>query len=63
MPVERADADAGLAGDLLQRGVDAVFGEGRRSHFDQSVTIALRVGAQRLLRSGGCLVLDGFCRL
>src|SRR5262245_57028912 len=50
MPVERADADLRPLGDLLQRGIDAMLGEGLRRHLDQLVTIALRIGAQRLGR-------------
>ena len=49
MPVERADADTGAARDLLQRGIDAAFGEDRRRHLDQPVAVALRIGAQRLV--------------
>src|SRR6185437_9887922 len=44
--VEGADADTGLAGDILQRGVDAVLGEGGRGHGEQLVAVATRVGPQ-----------------
>src|SRR6185437_16970311 len=51
VPVERADADAGLAGDRLERRVLA-GGEGMGGHLQQAVAVALRVGAQRPLSGG-----------
>ncbi|CCV15163.1 hypothetical protein MESS4_750098 [Mesorhizobium sp. STM 4661] len=60
MPVERSDADAGLAGNLLQRGIDAMRGKGRRRDLDQPVAIALRIGAQFFCRCGVGFVFN--CR-
>ncbi|CCV08190.1 hypothetical protein MESS2_730086 [Mesorhizobium metallidurans STM 2683] len=63
MPVERADADAGLAGDLFQRGIDAMRGKGRRRDLDQPIAVALRIGAQLFCRCGVGVVFNGNGRL
>ena len=45
MAIERADADAGLLGDLSHRSVHARGREHRHGRLQQRVDVALRVGA------------------
>ena len=52
VPIQRADADAGTAGDLVERGVDAVLLERLVGDLEQSLAIALRVGTER----PGCIL-------
>ena len=47
VPVERADADAGVLGDRVERDVGAVLGERAHGDLEQPVAVALGVGAQR----------------
>ena len=50
VPVQGADADAGPAGDLLERRVTAQLGERLAGALDQPVVVALGVGPQRSAR-------------
>src|SRR4029077_6194069 len=43
VPVGGAGSDAGFAGDVVERRIDAAFGEHRAGSTDQPVTIARRV--------------------
>ena len=54
VPVQRADADAGAAGDVLERGRAVGLGERLACGGDQLLVVAQRVGALRALRE-----LDG----
>ena len=45
VPVERADADARAPGDLLERRLDAAFGEDLAGRGDEQLVIAPRVAA------------------
>src|SRR5258706_9804503 len=47
MPVERADAYTGFAGDLVERCVETALFERRVGNLEQSLAIALCIGAQR----------------
>jgi hypothetical protein len=43
VPIQRGDAEIGPAGDLLQRGVDALLGEHFAGGLDQGSAVALDV--------------------
>ncbi|GAA3438927.1 hypothetical protein GCM10018954_085470 [Kutzneria kofuensis] len=58
VPVEGADRDAGLAGDLLQRGVRAPAREGGCGRRQEPVAVALRVGAQGAVGHGGSKLVE-----
>ena len=47
VPVQRADADAGVAGDVLEGDLGAAGGEGGGGGVDQELAVAHRVGAER----------------
>jgi hypothetical protein len=47
MPVQGADAYTGSAGDLVERCVEPVLFERRVGNLEQSLAIALGIGAQR----------------
>ena len=49
--IERADADAGTTGDLVERGIDALLLECGVGDVEESLLIASGVGAQRPRRS------------
>ena len=53
MPVKRAEADAGLLGDLAHRRVDARGGEHRLGRQQQRIEAALGVGAHAAIRGAG----------
>ena len=47
VPVQRPDPHTGPPGDLLERRVGAVFGEGSARFHEQSLVVAARIGAHR----------------
>jgi hypothetical protein len=62
MAVESTNTHAGTAGDLVQADVRSIVAEGRLRHFQQSLAIALCVGA--LLANGlRPRQFDGFLRV
>src|SRR5271165_3087033 len=52
MPIERADSDAGLPGDLLEADVGADLAERRLRRIDQPFAVAPAVGARFSHRPG-----------
>ena len=61
MTVERADADAGDARDLLETDLRPDVGERRLRDFDQAATVALRVCARLFWTLGFWTFFDVFC--
>ena len=55
---QRRDPDAGAAGDLVQRGVQALLGEDLAGGVDDALAVALRVRPQP-----GSVAMDGAARL
>src|SRR4029077_20197642 len=51
--VERRDPDAGPAGDVLERDVQASLGEGRLRRIHDPATVSFGIGAERFPDVGG----------